>query len=439
MVTDRRTGKAGRDGEPNADCVYASVYHNRALLAIADGCNWGQRSARASHDALEGVSSYLQSHEADMTTLQDTGHLLLRAVCEANKKVYAAGTELWEIGTTTLLCGAVVEVVKDEETDEREWVWICASVGDCKAMLWNAASGRITDVTMDNRCADMRDPGGRLGPYAGSDPDLRNLTLYFRVVRPGDIIALCSDGVYDNFDPIFLGKTPRDIGLNYDDWDHIPDDVAERSKEFFVTNYAADLLRRLPRVTPTSLADTWIRHAVQQTAGARRFMEENPGKRQPNDYKQFPGKMDHTSALAYLVGGRPSKAAPVVDFTASFISSVERTPKAAGKKGRKKRPSKAPEEESESVSSESESSAAAASSSSGSDGGGDGDDASDTPAPEKEERERPAPGKKAKSKHQKSKHHKKDKEHTKKEAQETEAATATTTTTTATTTTTKPE
>ena len=437
MVTDRRTGKAGRDGEPNADCVYASVYHNRALLAIADGCNWGQRSARASHDALEGVSSYLQSHEADMTTLQDTGHLLLRAVCEANKKVYAAGTELWEIGTTTLLCGAVVEVVKDEETDEREWVWICASVGDCKAMLWNAASGRITDVTMDNRCADMRDPGGRLGPYGGSDPDLRNLTLYFRVVHPGDIIALCSDGVYDNFDPIFLGKTPRDIGLNYDDWDHIPDDVAERSKEFFVTNYAAGLLSHLPRVTPTALADTWIRHAVQQTAGARRFMEENPGKRQPNDYKQFPGKMDHTSALAYLIGGRPSKAAPVADFTATFLSSVERTSKAAGsgKKGKKKQQPPPPSsDESASASSDSDASSSAASSSSGS-----GSDASDKPAPkeekapEKEEEEKkeevvekkPAPEKKSKSKHHKSKHHKKDKEPCgKKEPQE-----ATTTTT----------
>lgn len=424
MVTDRRTGKAGRDGEPNADCVYASVYHNRALLAIADGCNWGPRSARASHDALEGVSSYLQSHEADMTTLQDTGHLLLRAVCEANKKVYAAGTELWEIGTTTLLCGAVVEVVKDEETDEREWVWICASVGDCKALLWNAATGRITDVTMDNRCADMRDPGGRLGPYAGSDPDLRNLTLYFRVVKPGDIVALCSDGVYDNFDPIFLGKTPRDIGLNYDDWDHTPDDVAERSKAFFVTNYAADLLRRLPRVTPTALADTWIRHAVQQTAGARRFMEENPGKRQPSDYKQFPGKMDHTSALAYLVGGRPSKAAPVVDLTASFISSVERAPSKKNKSKKQKQKQGAESGPSEEETSSSSSSAASAASDNSSEGsasdGGSKPVPKEKPAVKKEE---DAAGKKNKAKHHK-KHHKK--EHGKKE--ESDGTTTTTTT-----------
>jgi len=311
MVQDRKTGKVGRDGEPNADCLYACVYHNRAILAVADGCNWGTRSAKASHDALEGLSSYLISHEAEMTTLQHTGHLLLRAICEANKKVYSAGTELWQIGTTTLLCGIVAEVVTED--DEHAWYWICASVGDCKVLLWNCASGRVTDITRDNRCADMRDPGGRLGPYAGKDPDLRNLALYFRLVKPGDILVLCSDGVYDNFDPIFLGKTPRDIGLNYDDWKSVPDDVVERSKESFVTNYAACLLKPLSRVTPTTLADTWIKHAVQQTAGARRFMEENPGKRQPNDYQQFPGKMDHTSALAYLVGGKPSKGLQV-DF-----------------------------------------------------------------------------------------------------------------------------
>jgi len=330
MVTDRKTGKVGRDGEPNADCLYACVYHNRAILAVADGCNWGTRSAKASHDALEGLSSYLTSHESEMTTLQHTGHLLLRAICEANKKVYSAGTELWQIGTTTLLCGVVAEVIKDESKDEHEWYWICASVGDCKVMLWNCASGRVTDITRDNRCADMRDPGGRLGPYAGKDPDLRNLALYFRVVKPGDILVLCSDGVYDNFDPVFLGKTPRDIGLNFDDWKSVPDDVVERSKESFVTNYAAALLKPLSRVTPTTLADTWIKHAVQQTSGARRFMEENPGKRQPNDYQQFPGKMDHTSALAYLVGGKPSKG-PQVDF------AVEDTVKVKKSKPKKKK------------------------------------------------------------------------------------------------------
>jgi len=337
MVTDRKTGKVGRDGEPNADCLYACVYHNRAILAVADGCNWGTRSAKASHDALEGLSSYLTSHEAEMTTLQHTGHLLLRAICEANKKVYSAGTELWQIGTTTLLCGVVAEVIKDEAKDEHEWFWICASVGDCKVMLWNCASGRVTDITRDNRCADMRDPGGRLGPYAGKDPDLRNLALYFRVVKPGDILVLCSDGVYDNFDPVFLGKTPRDIGLSYDDWKSVPDDVVERSKESFVTNYAAGLLKPLSRVTPTTLADTWIKHAVQQTSGARRFMEENPGKRQPNDYQQFPGKMDHTSALAYLVGGKPSKG-PQVDF------AIEES---KGKKSKSKKKKAASDDEEE--------------------------------------------------------------------------------------------
>jgi len=326
MVTDRKTGKVGRDGEPNADCLYACVYSNRAILAVADGCNWGTRSAKASHDALEGLSSYLTSHEAEMTSLQHTGHLLLRAICEANKKVYSAGTELWQIGTTTLLCGVVAEVVKDEAKDEHEWYWICASVGDCKVMLWNCGSGKVTDITRDNRCADMRDPGGRLGPYAGKDPDLRNLALYFRAVKPGDILILCSDGVYDNFDPVFLGKKPRDIGLDYDDWKAVPDEVVERTKESFVTNYAAGLLKPLSRVTPTTLADTWIKHAVQQTAGSRKFMEENPGKRQPNDYKLFPGKMDHTSALAYLVGGRPSKG-PKVEFPMEDATKEEKKKK----------------------------------------------------------------------------------------------------------------
>lgn len=63
LVMDRGTGKASRDGDPNADGLFAAVYPNRAILAIADGCNWGIRSQKAAHRALEGVSQYLLAHE----------------------------------------------------------------------------------------------------------------------------------------------------------------------------------------------------------------------------------------------------------------------------------------------------------------------------------------------------------------------------------------
>lgn len=57
-----------------------------------------------------------------------------------------------------------------------------------------------TDITEGNRqnLTDARDPGGRLGPYLESEPDLRNLHLYYHIAEPGDLILLVS-GMYPFF------------------------------------------------------------------------------------------------------------------------------------------------------------------------------------------------------------------------------------------------
>ena len=39
-----------------------------------------------------------------------------------------------------------------------------------------------------------------------------------------------------------------------------------------------------------------------QPQAAAKFMVDNPGKKLPKDYKEFPGKMDHTTCLATRVG-----------------------------------------------------------------------------------------------------------------------------------------
>jgi hypothetical protein len=192
-------------------------------------------------------------------------------------------------------------------------------VGDCKAFLWNRHNGRFTDVTMGNRCTDMRDPGGRLGPYIGKDPDLRNMRLYYRAVNPGDVVVLCSDGVYDNFDPIFLGKTPRDLDLPYDGWSSVPDAAQEQKKEEFALGYARTLMQG-QEISATTIVNTFLRHALNLTQRTRDFMEGNPGKKQPADYKAFPGKMDHTTCLGYEVG----------NGTAATTTTATTTPAASG-------------------------------------------------------------------------------------------------------------
>ena len=42
----KRGDKQGRDGDPVADRYGLFQYTNRAIFVVADGCNWGDRSAR---------------------------------------------------------------------------------------------------------------------------------------------------------------------------------------------------------------------------------------------------------------------------------------------------------------------------------------------------------------------------------------------------------
>ncbi len=116
---------------------------------------------------------------------------------------------------------------------------LVVSIGDCKVYLYSHASGTIKDLTEGNRfvchlrtshtqhdsrltpldahrqnATSVNDCGGRLGPASGmesTEPDLRNLDLYFAECDEGDCVWAVSDGVHDNFDPQMLGLMPHDL------------------------------------------------------------------------------------------------------------------------------------------------------------------------------------------------------------------------------------
>lgn len=183
-----------RDGEPNADHFFVHMTRDVTILGIADGCNWGARPSTAAKNALEGAKKYLLSKIDSLTSLRIAGHILFRAICEANKAIFDSCPDVWNLGTTTILVGLVLPVVA--ESGNPEWAYLCACVGDCKTLIWNSKDRIFRDLTLGNRCADVRDPGGRLGPYLDYNPDLRNLQLFYHSVNKNDIIIMCSDGVY---------------------------------------------------------------------------------------------------------------------------------------------------------------------------------------------------------------------------------------------------
>lgn len=87
------------------------------------------------------------------------------------------------------------------------------------------------------------DVGGRLGPYIGKgEPDLRNLRLRSVVMGEDDILFVVSDGIHDNLDPIFMGKTPKEVGMEGDSWEAIrSSETAKKARD----DYAMQVLQAL--------------------------------------------------------------------------------------------------------------------------------------------------------------------------------------------------
>jgi len=62
-----------------------------------------------------------------------------------------------------------------------------------------------------------------------------------------------------------------------------------------------------PVIRPQQIVDILLRHAIEVTRAGREFMEKFPNKRLPQDFKAYPGKMDHISCVCYRV---PTTIAP---------------------------------------------------------------------------------------------------------------------------------
>ncbi|KAM9997912.1 hypothetical protein ACTFIY_007566 [Dictyostelium cf. discoideum] len=350
-----------REGDPICDHFCVQIQASRIIAAVADGCNWGSRPAEAATRAsISFVDFMSKALSSEIQTVQDAGNHILSAFNYAHNRIVEGKSDIWEAGTTTLLGGVLVELqqseaskpepssqlgrsgvnkpviganfanltgsgivsnglsasvnnagsnVKDINAPPSKWGFICASVGDCKAFHYSASSKKFTDITKNNRgnVDDPKDPGGRLGPYvANGQPDLRNLCLHFLPCNENDIIVLISDGVHDNLDPQTVGWTPRDLQLNYENWSDMEPDKALEAK----TKYTQEFLKKKLRthdqeqdpITAKFITEKLVEHCVETTKSSREFMVNFPNKPLPDNLKEYKGKMDHVTCVAFKVG-----------------------------------------------------------------------------------------------------------------------------------------
>ena len=317
-----------RDGHPICDQYKCIFLKNRIIAAVSDGCNWGDAPRNAAVAAINAFCNYLQSHHNEANNLQFVGSLVQRAFSMAHAAINQDRDSSISAGTTTLLGGIVLQLESEKDKIKglnSYWGFVYGSIGDCKLFHWNVESGKLSDITQFNRnqSQSATDPGGRLGPHInGSEPDLRNFELGFYPCIEGDYFFLVSDGVHDNLDPSLLGFTPKDLGLEEEKWEDITSfqlleevktkfrlsllekiifDEGDKSNIYsFLEKIEQTNYRRLP--PPIRIVENITEHCKYFCQAAVDWMQENPFKRLPKDYKLYPGKMDHTTILCFVVG-----------------------------------------------------------------------------------------------------------------------------------------
>ena len=130
---------------------------------------------------------------------------------------------------------------------------------------------------------------------------MRNFSVASCTVRADDLLIIVSDGVHDNLDPQYLGKTPRDLHINEDDWELVEPRVANLAKQKFREQKLLEILSVSDALTPSVVCDLLADYSYDITSAGRTFMEKNPSLELPPDYSTYPGKMDHTSVICLKV------------------------------------------------------------------------------------------------------------------------------------------
>ncbi|XP_015910922.1 PP2C-like domain-containing protein CG9801 [Parasteatoda tepidariorum] len=352
-------------GNPIADAFAIVMRENSALLALADGVNWGEKSCLAARCAIHGCINYLnkvlyREGSGDLTSL-DIFVSLLRSFSEAHNLI------LQENGTLTTLCAVVVAQIKKSN----KFVACACNVGDSLAYIYSPKYG-VREITQGSHdiysMRDMRDALGALGPVDGINPELGNLTVSMSELEPDDIVFLVSDGISDNFDPVVgkfaiprkvdkRAKTPTDSSAeNNHPLNALHNQNVE--KETFVIDlnlpvveahqrHALTLLRMEdlilngvnegdgPCETAQQLCEQMIDFAEKLTIAKRRILEDpelyknddlevnQAGQRMRRrkvgeKLAMVPGKLDHASIVAYTVGTRFEEKVPLIAECESF-------------------------------------------------------------------------------------------------------------------------
>lgn len=131
-------------GEPIADSFGIVVRENSAILALADGVNWGEKASVAARSAIHGCIDYLNKalYKEGGGKVENTLDLfvcLLRSFSAAHNLILQENGKL-----TTLTVAAILQL----KNSNRFIVCTC-NVGDTLAYVYNKEYG-VREITQGN-------------------------------------------------------------------------------------------------------------------------------------------------------------------------------------------------------------------------------------------------------------------------------------------------
>lgn len=212
-VVTYETGSAtdrGRVRTENQDSVCVRLVACGRLLALADGMGGHLGGATASALAIDAAASVVEQQCREHMEPEEVRALLVESFLAANRRVRreaSARPELRGMGTTLLM---VLQVGED--------VYF-AHVGDTR--LYSVTREGVLQLTHDHTSVQvLRDSGVLTEEEAARHPDAHRLLQSIGhteevtpevcseplVLAPGQLLLLCSDGVYNSVPPAEFSK-----------------------------------------------------------------------------------------------------------------------------------------------------------------------------------------------------------------------------------------
>lgn len=191
----------------NQDAIHTHVFTNDAavpcgLFIVADGVGGHREGSLASQTAVAAIHESLEPLWAKVpaNAIQATQFLqshLYQAIVYANEKIYGYARGRNIRMASTLTCALVYGTLA-----------IIANIGDSRTYLFRR--GRLEKITVDHSVVDWLVRQGHLSAAEAANHPYRNVIMhalgshespetdmFVRTLQTGDMLLLCSDGVWD--------------------------------------------------------------------------------------------------------------------------------------------------------------------------------------------------------------------------------------------------